>query len=75
MDKNRIVRLICTIWNNGKIISAPWNHRMRILNGMPFELSQPDEVSEQQVLSSIIGQSRNLCESIWEREVFPAKRQ
>ena len=26
-----------------------------VLNGMPFELSQPDEVLELQVLSSIIG--------------------
>ena len=32
---------------------APWNHGIRILNGMPFKLSQPDEVSELQVLSSI----------------------
>ena len=37
-------------------MSAPWNHGIRILNGMPSELSQPDEVSELQVLSSIIGQ-------------------
>ena len=64
-----------TSWNNGKIISAPWNHGIRILNEMSFELSQPDEVLELQVLSSIIGNNRILCQSTWEREVFPVKRQ